>query len=82
MKQLLLILTIAFSITASAQKKDTVAKAEPVYYLIGNMKDFQLLFTSVTKPGDVTPNQVAALAQWLQSLKALPTDTLKNSKPK
>lgn len=74
MKKIILIAAVALSFNASAQKKDSVktAKADSVYVLVGSLPEFQLLYKSIVTPNDVTPNQLAAIAKWLQSIKALP----------
>lgn len=66
---------------AFAQKKDSAAKKEPVdttYILGGNFPDFQLLYKAVTSPNDVTPNQISALAAWIQKVKMVEVPKKKN----
>ena len=66
MKQLLIILTIlTSSFIVNAQKRDTV------YVLNGYIKDFQLLYSAVVTPKDVTPNQVEAILRWIESIKPI-----------
>lgn len=69
MKKAITVLLIMFSISAAAQTK----KPEPVtqvvdtatYFLVGKVDAFTLLFKALATPGDVTPNQVNALLQWI-----------------
>lgn len=82
MKQLLLIASILFSVSVNAQaKKDTTVKKEPMdtsYVLVGKFPDFQLLYKGITSPGDITPNQLSALAAWIQKIEMLTLPKKKN----
>lgn len=86
MKLILLLLAIVISASSDVQKRqDTVATAKkPNYYiLIGDEKSWNLLFTAVTSPQDVTPRQVEQLASWMKSgLKKLDADSANNGKLK
>lgn len=70
MKKLILVIGILFlSASAFAQKKDSVVTKQPtdtLYYVVGKIENFQLLYAAVKSPGDVTPNQVAALLVWIE----------------
>ena len=69
MKKVITVLMIMFSLWATAQTK----KPEPVkqaadtstYALVGKVDAFALLFKALATPGDVTPNQLNALLQWI-----------------
>jgi hypothetical protein len=75
MKQLLIILAVIFSITATAQtSKDTTAKkikvpVDTAYILGGNIPDFQLLYKAINTPGSVTRDEISVLLAWLQQIK-------------
>jgi hypothetical protein len=85
MKKLLALILICGSLTSAAQTKDTSGKkAKEVkadttdFVLLGKFQDFQLLFTAVVSPGDVTPNQIQALAAWVRKIQVLPKPQNKN----
>lgn len=68
MRKIILSFFILTATLANAQQpKDTAS-----YVLIGKFQDFELLFKSVLTPGDVTPNQQKALAEWIKSIQAIP----------
>jgi len=49
------------------------------FYLLGARNDFVILLMALTKPGDVTPNQIKQLADWInQYARPLPIDTTVN----
>ena len=82
MKQVLIIAAIIFSSVVNGQtSKDTTSKLKIVapkyepkdttYVLGGNIPDFQLLYKAVTSPNDVTPNEMKALAAWIQKVQMI-----------
>lgn len=73
---------ITITLTASAQKKDTIAKKEPMFFLIGKLPDYELLLRAIVSPGDVTPNELRGLAQWINQIKPLPEEKQKVEAPK
>jgi len=83
MKQFFLIAAIIFSLSANAQTKEK-PKADTNYVMVGKFADFQLLYKALMSPGDVTPNQVNALAAWIQKIQAIPAkeEEVKKEKPK
>lgn len=73
---------ICLSIGAMAQSKPGVdtskAKAPEVFFLIGDLSTWQLLYKAVATPMDVTPNQQSALMDWINKrLQAVPVDSTK-----
>ena len=61
---------------------DTSKKEQPAqYFIIGTDNDFKLLQKVITDPGNVTPNQVKAVFQWIQNKNQLMTDTTKKKAP-
>lgn len=75
-KVITMLMLISFTMLAFGQKKDTT-KVQPLdtatYVLMGKIADYELLFAAVTRPGDVTRNQIEALAAWIRRIQALPT---------
>lgn len=92
MKILLLAIIILWSTVSNGQKRfksdstkiktsgPAPAQIGKGYFLIGTLDNFKLLFSAVTAPDDVTNNQRKAIAQWLNSVKELPTDSTKQKK--
>ena len=74
MKKIVLAILIFTSATCYGQsKKDTTkTKVDSTYSLEGVMQEFQLLYTSIVSPDDITVNQKKYLIAWLQKLKYLP----------
>lgn len=88
MKKVFLMIAVAVSLSASAQTQKPVTKApankpvtdttkaEPGFYLLGRLDDFKLLYTILVSPGDVTPNQVKGVAEWInKGIQPLVADT-------
>jgi len=76
MKQLLIILAVIFSITATAQtSKDTTKKikvpVDTAYILEGSVQGFQLLFKAVSEPGKVTRDEINILLQWMTKIQMI-----------
>lgn len=45
---------------------DSIAfKRDTSYVLKGKLSDFQILYTYLKSPGDVTPNQLNAILKWV-----------------
>jgi hypothetical protein len=69
MKKLLSIIALTFILsTAVAQQQKAKAdttKPAATYVLLGALQNFQLLLAAITTPGDVTPNQMRELAEWI-----------------
>jgi len=70
---------LLLSAAVFAQKKDTVKQAPPakdtLYYIVGKIENYQLLYTALKTPGDVTPNQVTALLLWIEkNLQVVPKE--------
>jgi len=86
MKKMILLACIAFTLSAQAQQKPVQPKADtakPIqkYFLIGTLDNYRLLFSAVSTPGDVTPNQQKLLMDWINAgLTELKTDTLPKKK--
>lgn len=82
MKKTITTIIICLSMTmAFGQTKESAVKKEPVdttYILGGNFPDFQLLYKAVISPGDVTPNEMKALAAWIQKVKMVEVPKKKN----
>jgi hypothetical protein len=71
------ILILIFIVSANfiyGQTKPVVdtTKKQPMYFIAGTAADFQLLFKAIQQPMDVTPNQIAALAAWINKLQMIP----------
>lgn len=71
-KTILLIAIILISVVSFSQTEKSKPAKDTTYYILGTMPDFTLLYRAITSPGDITPNQLQALAKWIQSLKPLP----------
>jgi len=97
MKKTILLLTFFISTTCFAQKQKTDSSKNirgtgevvyppegnqnPPFYLLGTRNDFLILLMALTTPGDVTPNQIKQLVDWInQRAKQLPTDSIGNKK--
>jgi hypothetical protein len=73
MKKTLIAIALLLALSpVFAKPKTEQPKNDTTYYLLGRITDFQLLFRAVTTPGDVTPNQVKAIVEWISQIKALP----------
>lgn len=78
MRKLFLILLIAFSFTASAQKADTTKtpKADTTkpkqYFNVAQIEIWQVLYKAVFDPMKVTREELAALEKWFTLVKELP----------
>lgn len=79
MKKLLIAFTISIIMISAAnaqtgnqnqQKQDT-----STYALVGKMENFQLLYRALVNPGDVTPNQLKALSEWVTRIRIIQPDT-------
>jgi hypothetical protein len=57
-----------------SQKTDSIPQGAN-YYLIGSVQAFQLLIKVLTTPGDVTPNQIKAVAEWVVTAQQLKVDS-------
>lgn len=77
------IIAIALILTASVafSQAKPAAKDSAVYYLLGQVKDYQLLYAALTQPGDVTPNQIKALVEWITKAQPLPPKEEKKTEP-
>lgn len=65
-----MVLAVLISFSASAQQKpvtDTTKKQQEAYFLMGTLEGFKLLFTAVNSPGDVSPNQLKLLSEWIST---------------
>jgi hypothetical protein len=87
--------SLAFIATAQAKpapkKNDTVntdagsvviKTDSTTYVLFGRTPDFQLLYKAIVFPGDVTPNQSRALAEWIAKAPMLSTAVSDTTKKK
>lgn len=91
-KTILFLSIVLLSITVFAQKKektDTTKKNDPpaqvvqqhdpgkqLYFLVGPLDQFVLLLRSLAQHDDVTPNQIKALADWVNTkAQPVPADT-------
>ena len=79
MKKILTAIALMICMTSVAQT-DTTKKQPKQYYLIGEIGAWQLLYKAITTPGDVTPNQVKSLAEWMDRIREIPADTTQNTK--
>lgn len=85
-KTIILASLFCVSIISNSQSKSDSAKKDTVnhnhidtYRISGKISDFQLLYKVVSDPGNVTPNQVAYIKNWLEnSIK--PEEDKKNNK--
>lgn len=87
MKKVLTILAVFLAaLAAQAQKKDSLAKADTLYFIKGTNQEFALLYTAIVSPDDVTVNQRKYLVEWLRNRGMLPplkeADKPKEEKPK
>lgn len=55
-------------------------KQDTAYVLVGRIPDFQLLYRAIVSPGDVTPNQAKALAEWLNKVQMILPDSINKKK--
>lgn len=89
MKQLFLIAAVIFSMSVNAQTKSgsqevrkteskEAEKMDTTYVLRGDFPDFQLLYRAVKSPGDITPNQMSALAAWIEKVQMVQLPRKKN----
>lgn len=77
MKKTIIFILSLIWINANAQtsKKGNIKiekeeyKKDTSYVLKGKFPDFQILYTQITSPGDVTPNQKDALINWIKGIK-------------
>lgn len=87
MKKSILILLLLISGIAYGQNKSPLIQPQKpdtsLYFIAGNINDFKVLFTAIQSPGDVTPNQVKALLNWINKyelIKKPPIDSVKIKK--
>jgi len=54
----------------------TLQPTKQVFFVIGDLGQFKLIYSSISAPDDVTTNQKKALLDWLiKNVQALPTDS-------
>lgn len=87
MKKSILILLLLISIVGYGQNKAPLIQPQKpdtsLYFIVGNINDFKLLFAAIQSPNDVTPNQVKALLNWInkfEPIKKPPIDSVKIKK--
>lgn len=62
----------------STTAEGTIAPQPKTYFLLGALQDYQLLYKCLASPGDVTPNELRSVIQWIdKGAKPLPGDTTK-----
>lgn len=81
MRKTILVIVIMLTATAAFCQAKPAAKDSAVYYLLGQVKDYQLLYAALTQPGDVTPNQIKALVEWITKAQPLPPQEEKKTEP-
>lgn len=79
MKKLLIIASLFLTISVNAQKvqKPTQKTDSTLFYLVGKLADWQLLYKAVTEPGKITRDEIVELIIWINRLQPIPTDTTK-----
>ncbi len=64
MRKLITTIFILFSTYSFSQTQQPIDTT--TYHLTGKLSDFNLLFSALTQPDDITTNQKKALAAWIQ----------------
>lgn len=82
------LVAITFSVAVNAQVKSESPKdgksespkekMDTSYVLGGKLPDFQLLYRAVTSPGDITRDQIIALAAWIEKVQMVQLPRKKN----
>ena len=69
------LLILSFASFAQKDSNKVNQQKDTLYYIVGKMENFQLLYSALKSPGDVTPNQVSALLVWIdKNLAILPNN--------
>ena len=81
MKKVIIAVALSILSFTSFAQKDSVKVKDTLYYIVGKMENFQLIYGALKSPGDVTPNQINALLVWIdKNLAILPQQNVKPKK--